>query len=61
MNAVSSAVPSFTRILLKEKLHMISHGIARCREADNAPSTVVYIAVILEYAAKHGGKKKKVR
>jgi hypothetical protein len=41
---------------------MISHGIARCREADDAPSTVVYIAVILEYAAKHGGKNKnKVR
>ena len=61
VDAISAAVPSFTRILFKEELHMISHGIARCREADDAPSMVVYIAVILEDAAKHGGKKKKVR
>ena len=59
MDAVSATVPSFTRILFKEELHMISPGIARCRESDDAPSTVVYIAVILEDTPNTEGKKRR--
>ncbi len=57
MDAVSAAVPSFTRTLFKEELHVISHGIARCRKADDVPSTVSSVyGVFRALRVRRGGE-----